>query len=50
MLAITAHAMKGAREHCLEAGMDDCISKPLHPGGLVEAVERLAFLNVTNTE
>jgi len=39
IIAMTAHAMKGDRERCLEAGMDGYISKPLQPDTLYAAVE-----------
>jgi two-component system sensor histidine kinase/response regulator len=39
IVAMTAHAMKGDRERCLEAGMDAYISKPLRPQQLYEIIE-----------
>jgi PAS domain S-box-containing protein len=42
IVAMTAHAMKGDRERCLQVGMDGYISKPLQPSELFEAVEGLA--------
>jgi CheY-like chemotaxis protein/HPt (histidine-containing phosphotransfer) domain-containing protein len=40
IIAMTAHAMKEDRERCLEAGMNDYVSKPVEPQKLLEAIER----------
>jgi PAS domain S-box-containing protein len=39
IIAMTAYAMKGDRERCLEAGMDDYVPKPINSRQLLEMIE-----------
>jgi CheY-like chemotaxis protein/HPt (histidine-containing phosphotransfer) domain-containing protein len=42
LIVVTAYAMKGDRERCLQAGFDAYVSKPVQVDELLDAIERLA--------
>ncbi len=44
VIALTANALKGDREACLEAGMNDYVTKPLQPETLFKAMQQFVDL------
>jgi signal transduction histidine kinase len=47
IVAMTAHAMNGDKERCLEAGMNGYISKPVHPSLLLSTVDEFLLQKTT---
>jgi CheY-like chemotaxis protein len=43
IVAMTAHAMAGDREKCMEAGMDGYVAKPIRKSELVDTIKEITL-------
>jgi CheY-like chemotaxis protein/HPt (histidine-containing phosphotransfer) domain-containing protein len=50
IIAMTALAMKGDRERCLEAGMDEYVAKPIQPDQIFQTLDRLLRVGPDHSE
>lgn len=50
IIAMTANVMNGEKQRCLDAGMDDYVSKPLRTKALIEALEQIRVLEPAKSE